>query len=199
MIGAKVGELASETYRAETAAAALGQLNSFEAQWGKLYPAIGQAWLAAWEALSPQRAEGSKRRNGSTYIGIRTFPGIAPRKHQFRGSAALHQARSRSRRYGDSITHQPLQPRASARGWLLACSTRMTIPVLLMSSTLSEVISEAAQSRSDPQLSHSDHCLYSYTLDSGVRLWGGPALRPFRSAPSARRQVRQPSTHADHC
>ena len=36
-------------YRAETAAAALAQLDAFEVRWGKRYPAIGQAWRRAWE------------------------------------------------------------------------------------------------------------------------------------------------------
>jgi putative transposase len=40
-------------YRAETAAAALGQLDAFEAKWGKRYPAIGQAWRRAWEHVVP--------------------------------------------------------------------------------------------------------------------------------------------------
>jgi putative transposase len=40
-------------YRAETAAAALAQLDAFEAKWGKRYPAIGQAWRRAWEHVVP--------------------------------------------------------------------------------------------------------------------------------------------------
>src|ERR1700740_3615874 len=40
-------------YRAETAAAALAQLDAFEAKWGKRYPAIGQAWRRAWEYVVP--------------------------------------------------------------------------------------------------------------------------------------------------
>src|SRR5947199_6144552 len=40
-------------YRAETAAAALAQLDAFEAKWGKRYPAIGAAWRRAWEHVIP--------------------------------------------------------------------------------------------------------------------------------------------------
>src|SRR5262249_56469707 len=36
-------------YRAENADAALLRLEEFEAEWGKRYPAIGQAWRRAWE------------------------------------------------------------------------------------------------------------------------------------------------------
>ena len=39
-------------YRAETATAALTQLDAFEAKWGKRYPAIGQAWRRAWEHVA---------------------------------------------------------------------------------------------------------------------------------------------------
>ena len=35
-------------YRAETAEAGAAELDNFEAQWGKRYPAIGQAWRRAW-------------------------------------------------------------------------------------------------------------------------------------------------------
>ena len=34
--------------RAETAEAAAAELDAFEAEWGKRYPAIGQAWRRAW-------------------------------------------------------------------------------------------------------------------------------------------------------
>jgi hypothetical protein len=34
---------------AETAEAGAAELDSFETQWGKRYPAIGQAWRRAWE------------------------------------------------------------------------------------------------------------------------------------------------------
>src|SRR5262249_21034531 len=40
-------------YRAENADAALLRLEEFEAEWGKRYPAIGQAWRRAWEHLVP--------------------------------------------------------------------------------------------------------------------------------------------------
>jgi putative transposase len=40
-------------YRAETAAAALIELDAFEAEWGRRYPAIGQAWRRAWEYVVP--------------------------------------------------------------------------------------------------------------------------------------------------
>src|ERR1700752_4955975 len=40
-------------YRAETAEAAVVQLEAFEAEWGKRYPAIGQAWRRAWEHVVP--------------------------------------------------------------------------------------------------------------------------------------------------
>ncbi len=40
-------------YRAETAATAATELEAFEAQWGKRYPAIGQAWRRAWEYVVP--------------------------------------------------------------------------------------------------------------------------------------------------
>jgi putative transposase len=36
-------------YRAENADMALVRLEEFEAEWGKRYPAIGQAWRRAWE------------------------------------------------------------------------------------------------------------------------------------------------------
>ena len=34
--------------RAETAEAAAAELDAFKAEWGKRYPAIGQAWRRAW-------------------------------------------------------------------------------------------------------------------------------------------------------
>ena len=34
--------------RAETAEAAAAELDAFDAEWGKRYPAIGQAWRRAW-------------------------------------------------------------------------------------------------------------------------------------------------------
>ena len=40
-------------YRAETAEAGAAELDNFEAQWGKRYPAIGQAWRRAWEYVVP--------------------------------------------------------------------------------------------------------------------------------------------------
>jgi putative transposase len=40
-------------YRAETAEAAAAELAAFEAEWGKRYPAIGQAWRRAWEHVVP--------------------------------------------------------------------------------------------------------------------------------------------------
>src|SRR3954469_89722 len=40
-------------YRAETAEAAAAALDTFEAEWGKRYPAIGQAWRRAWEHVVP--------------------------------------------------------------------------------------------------------------------------------------------------
>ncbi len=40
-------------YRAETAEAGAAELDNFEAQWGKCYPAIGQAWRRAWECVVP--------------------------------------------------------------------------------------------------------------------------------------------------
>jgi len=40
-------------YRAENADAALVRLEEFEAEWGKRYPAIGQAWRRAWEYVVP--------------------------------------------------------------------------------------------------------------------------------------------------
>jgi transposase-like protein len=40
-------------YRAENAEAALQRLEEFEAQWGKRYPAIGQAWRRAWQHVVP--------------------------------------------------------------------------------------------------------------------------------------------------
>ena len=36
-------------YRAETAETAAVELEAFEAQWGKRYPSIGQAWRRAWD------------------------------------------------------------------------------------------------------------------------------------------------------
>ena len=39
--------------RAETAAAAAVELDRFEVEWGKRYPAIGQAWRRAWEHAVP--------------------------------------------------------------------------------------------------------------------------------------------------
>jgi transposase-like protein len=40
-------------YRAETAETAAAELEAFEAEWGKHYPAIGQAWRRAWEYVVP--------------------------------------------------------------------------------------------------------------------------------------------------
>src|SRR5215469_15079446 len=40
-------------YRAETADMALVRLDEFEAEWGKRYAAIGQAWRRAWEQVIP--------------------------------------------------------------------------------------------------------------------------------------------------
>src|SRR3954470_9482328 len=40
-------------YRADTAEAAAAALDTFEAEWGKRYPAIGQAWRRAWEHVVP--------------------------------------------------------------------------------------------------------------------------------------------------
>ena len=40
-------------YRAETADAALGRLDEFEAKWGKRYPAVGAAWRRAWDHVVP--------------------------------------------------------------------------------------------------------------------------------------------------
>ena len=40
-------------YHAENADAALRRLEDFEAEWGKRYPAIGQAWRRAWEHVIP--------------------------------------------------------------------------------------------------------------------------------------------------
>ena len=37
----------------ETAESALAELDAFEAQWGRRYPAIGQAWRRAWEHAVP--------------------------------------------------------------------------------------------------------------------------------------------------
>ena len=40
-------------YHAENAEAARLRLEDFEAEWGKRYPAIGQAWRRAWEQVIP--------------------------------------------------------------------------------------------------------------------------------------------------
>jgi transposase-like protein len=40
-------------YRAENTDMALVRLEEFEAEWGKRYPAIGQAWRRAWEHVVP--------------------------------------------------------------------------------------------------------------------------------------------------
>src|SRR5215468_10911365 len=40
-------------YRDETADMARLRLEEFEAEWGKRYPAIGQAWRRAWEYVVP--------------------------------------------------------------------------------------------------------------------------------------------------
>jgi putative transposase len=40
-------------YRAENADQALVRLEEFEAEWGKRYPAIGQAWRRAWKHVIP--------------------------------------------------------------------------------------------------------------------------------------------------
>ena len=40
-------------YRAENADQALVRLDEFEVEWGKRYPAIGQAWRRAWEHVIP--------------------------------------------------------------------------------------------------------------------------------------------------
>jgi len=43
-------------YRAESAAAAAGQLDAFEAEWGSRYPAVAPAWRRAWEHVVPMFA-----------------------------------------------------------------------------------------------------------------------------------------------
>ena len=40
-------------YQAENADMALIRLEEFEVEWGKRYPAMGQAWRRAWEMSSP--------------------------------------------------------------------------------------------------------------------------------------------------
>src|SRR5499427_4122850 len=40
-------------YRAENADMAMVRLEEYEAEWGKRYPAIGQAWRRAWEHVIP--------------------------------------------------------------------------------------------------------------------------------------------------
>src|SRR6476619_2552870 len=40
-------------YRAENANMAQIRLAEFEAEWGKRYPAVGQAWRRAWEHVVP--------------------------------------------------------------------------------------------------------------------------------------------------
>lgn len=40
-------------YHAENADAALQRLDEFEAEWGKRYPAIGQAWRRSWQHVIP--------------------------------------------------------------------------------------------------------------------------------------------------
>ena len=40
-------------YRAENADQVLAILEELEAEWGKRYPAIGQAWRNAWEHVIP--------------------------------------------------------------------------------------------------------------------------------------------------
>ena len=40
-------------YHAENADAALQRLEEFDAEWGKRYPAIGQAWRRAWQHVVP--------------------------------------------------------------------------------------------------------------------------------------------------
>ena len=40
-------------YRAETAEAGAVELDNFEAEWGKRYPAIAQAWRRAWDYVVP--------------------------------------------------------------------------------------------------------------------------------------------------
>src|ERR1700739_1312071 len=40
-------------YRAENADMAMVRLEEFEAEWGKRYPAIGQAWRRAWQYVVP--------------------------------------------------------------------------------------------------------------------------------------------------
>ena len=40
-------------YRTETTEAAAAELDAFEAEWGKRYPAIGQAWRRSWEHVVP--------------------------------------------------------------------------------------------------------------------------------------------------
>ncbi len=40
-------------YRADTAEAALVELEAFEAEWGRRYPAIGQSWRRAWQHVVP--------------------------------------------------------------------------------------------------------------------------------------------------
>ena len=40
-------------YHAENADVALQQLEEFEVEWGKRYPAIGQAWRRSWQHVIP--------------------------------------------------------------------------------------------------------------------------------------------------
>ena len=40
-------------YRADTAEAALVELEAFETEWGRRYPAIGQSWRRAWQHVVP--------------------------------------------------------------------------------------------------------------------------------------------------
>ena len=40
-------------YGAKTAETAAVELEAFEAQWGKRYPSIGQAWRRAWDYVVP--------------------------------------------------------------------------------------------------------------------------------------------------
>ena len=44
-------------YRAENADMALVRLEEFEDEWGKRYPAIGQAWRRAWEHVVPEKLQ----------------------------------------------------------------------------------------------------------------------------------------------
>lgn len=105
-------------YRAETAEAAAVELDNFEAEWGKRYPAIGQAWRRAWEYVVPLFAFPSAIRK-MIYTRMRSTSLSAASCYPGRARATARQ------RAGFEDASLAAQPSAS----LLACGARAPLRV----------------------------------------------------------------------